>query len=156
MTKFQHNPTMQNKYQEGWSKLLGSDSISYQFWLRNYRMKQTTLINNLTIQNEDVQVMNQLTKFKLKWTIDHKDLFLGWKWLIHSLQFLLLSFLLFSLFLSKPATGLFLLCIPRSESWTKMSISYRFCWVWHMWAILHMRGNPTQHNFGMFCAYTML
>ena len=40
-------------------------------------MKQITLINNLTVQNEYVQAMNQLTKFRLKWTIDHKDLFLG-------------------------------------------------------------------------------
>ena len=100
--------------------------------------------------------MNQLTKFRLKRTIDHENLFLRWKWLLHTLQFLL-SLLLFSFFLSKSLIALFSLCILRSESFLgfskkhyikreKMAISYELCWVWHIWVILHMRGKPNLTN----------
>ena len=74
---FQHTTTVQNKDQEDWLRLLGSDFISHQLYLGGYRMKQPSSINNLTIQNEKLQVMSQLTKFQLKRTIYHGDLFLG-------------------------------------------------------------------------------
>ena len=94
--------------------------------------------------------MNQLIKFWLKHTIYHEDLIVEWKWLIHTLQFLLHSLLYFSLKIID-----YTLLTLYSEKWilfrffektlhqkTKMPISYGFCWVWHIWVILHMRGKP--------------
>lgn len=107
------------------------------------------------MQNEELQVINQLTKFRLKRTIDHRDLFLRWKWFLHTLEILLLYLLLFSLFLSNSLTSLFSLCIARSESFlgfskktphqkTKNVHIIWVCWVWHKCVI--PRERETQPN----------
>ena len=96
--------------------------------------------------------MNQLTKFRFKWTIDHEDLLHGWKWLLHTLHFLLLSLSLLSFSLKIIDCTLLTL---YSEKWihfgvlkktlhqkSKIPISNELCWVWHIWVILHMRGKP--------------